>query len=41
MERIGEIDRAAVRQTVVDRFTIGKMADAYIGLYQQILSKRP
>ncbi len=37
IERVGEIDRAAVRQSVADRFTIGHMADAYIRLYRDIL----
>ncbi|MGK2911719.1 MAG: glycosyltransferase family 4 protein [Sphingobium sp.] len=37
IERVGELDRAAVRQAVADRFTIDHMADAYIGLYRQIL----
>lgn len=40
IERVGELDRAAVRQTVADRFTIDHMADAYIGLYQQILGRK-
>lgn len=37
LQRIPELDRAAVRRTVADRFTIERMADAYIRLYQQIL----
>jgi glycosyltransferase involved in cell wall biosynthesis len=35
--RIGEIDRAAVRQSVVERFSVDRMADAYIDLYRSIL----
>jgi glycosyltransferase involved in cell wall biosynthesis len=35
--RIGEIDRAVVRQSVVERFSVDRMADAYIDLYRQIL----
>ena len=37
LARIGELNRAAVRKTVADRFTIDQMADAYIALYRQIL----
>ncbi len=37
LRRIGEIDRAAVRQTVADRFTVDRMADAYVALYRRIL----
>lgn len=37
--RVGELDRRAVHQTVADRFTIERMADAYIGLYRQILGR--
>ena len=37
IERAGDLDRAAVRQAVADRFTIDHMADAYISLYRQIL----
>lgn len=35
--RVDEIDRAAVRQAVADRFTVDHMADAYVALYRQIL----
>lgn len=37
IERIGDIDRAAVRRAVADRFTVDRMADAYIALYRRIL----
>jgi glycosyltransferase involved in cell wall biosynthesis len=37
LRRITEIDRTAVRQSVVDRFSIDRMADAYLRLYRQIL----
>jgi len=35
--RVGEIDRNLVRQTIADRFSIERMADAYIALYRRIL----
>lgn len=38
IERAGEIDRATVRQVIVDRFSIDRMADEYLSLYRCILS---
>jgi glycosyltransferase involved in cell wall biosynthesis len=35
--RIGEIDRAACRRAVEERFTVERMADKYCALYEQIL----
>jgi glycosyltransferase involved in cell wall biosynthesis len=35
--RLGEIDRAACRHAVEQRFTVERMADRYIDLYQRIL----
>ncbi len=37
IERINEIDRRTVRTAVAERFTIDRMADAYLTLYQRIL----
>jgi glycosyltransferase involved in cell wall biosynthesis len=39
IERVGEIDRAACRRRVAERFTIDRMADAYVALYRRILGK--
>ena len=39
IERVGEIDRAAVRRTVAERFSVDRMADAYVGLYRDILGR--
>ena len=36
--RIPEIDRAACRRSVADRFTVERMADRYLDLYRRILS---
>jgi glycosyltransferase involved in cell wall biosynthesis len=38
VEKVDTIDRTRVRQAVHDRFSIGRMADAYIDLYRSILS---
>ncbi len=37
--RIGEIDRAACRASVARRFTVERMADAYIALYRRLLGE--
>lgn len=37
IDRLDEIDRAQVRKTVADRFSIERMVDAYIDLYQRIV----
>ena len=36
--RIGEIDRAACRRAVVERFSVDRMADGYIGLYRDVIA---
>ena len=38
IERIGEIDRAACRKHVERHFTVDRMADRYVELYQKLLS---
>ncbi|WCT72853.1 glycosyltransferase family 4 protein [Sphingomonas naphthae] len=38
IERAGEIDRAACRRAVVERFSVERMADEYLALYRQILA---
>ena len=37
IERINEIDRHSVRRIVAERFSINRMADAYLSLYHRIL----
>lgn len=37
--RIDTIDRAACRRAVAERFSVHRMADAYIGLYRSILGQ--
>ena len=36
--RIGEIDRAAGRAAVIERFTVDRMADRYLALYRMLLA---
>lgn len=38
IERVGEIDRAACRKAVEERFTVDLMADRYLDLYRQVLN---
>ena len=40
IERIDDIDRSSVRRAVAERFTIDRMADAYLTVYQRILAER-
>lgn len=37
IDRAGDLDRAAIRRHVAERFSIDRMADAYISLYREIL----
>jgi glycosyltransferase involved in cell wall biosynthesis len=37
--RAGELDRAAVRASVAERFSVRRMADDYIALYRRILGR--
>jgi glycosyltransferase involved in cell wall biosynthesis len=39
IERAAALDRAAIRQTVVERFSVERMADAYVALYDSILGR--
>lgn len=39
LDRIDEIDRLAARQTVANKFSVDRMADAYIALYRRIIDK--
>ncbi len=39
--RIGEIDRAACRKAVEQRFTVERMAERYLALYERILGQAP
>ncbi len=37
VERIGALDRSAVREHVEARFSVDRMTDAYLGVYQEVL----
>jgi glycosyltransferase involved in cell wall biosynthesis len=39
IERVGEIDRAACRRAVAERFTVDRMADRYLELYRSLISR--
>ena len=38
--RLGELDRAKVRASVVERFSVGRMVDDYLALYEAIVCGR-
>ncbi len=38
MERLGELDRRAVRQSFEDRFTVDRMARDYIALFEHLVA---
>jgi glycosyltransferase involved in cell wall biosynthesis len=40
IDRIGELDRAVVRQRAVERFSVERMADEYIALYERVLREK-
>jgi glycosyltransferase involved in cell wall biosynthesis len=37
IDRLGEIDRNACRRAVEQRFTVDRMADDYLALYERII----
>ena len=37
IERVGDLDRAACRRVVIERFSVERMADEYLTLYRRIL----
>ncbi|MEG3180246.1 glycosyltransferase family 4 protein [Sphingomonas sp. LT1P40] len=37
IDTIGDLDRATIRRAVVERFSVERMADAYLALYREIL----
>jgi glycosyltransferase involved in cell wall biosynthesis len=38
VDRVGELDRAAIRASVIDRFSSGRMADGYEAIYRQLIA---
>ena len=39
IDRIGELDRVVVRQRAIERFSVDRMAEKYIALYEAVLRK--
>lgn len=39
LDRIGELDRSAVRKSVAEKFSVDRMADQYLALYRSIVGK--
>lgn len=40
VERIDTLDRSVVRESVVERFSVARMADEYLALYSRVLGRR-
>jgi len=38
--RVGEIDRGGVRQRFEERFGVARMAEDYLGIYEQMIEER-
>ena len=41
VDRVAELDRAAIRQSVLERFSVERMADAYEQVYREIIAGGP
>jgi glycosyltransferase involved in cell wall biosynthesis len=41
VERVAELDRVAIRSSVIERFSARRMADGYEALYQRMLARSP
>ena len=41
VQRLGELDRHAVRQAFEDRFTVDRMARDYVALFEHLVGHRP
>ena len=41
VDAVGSIDRKAVRRAVSEKFSVARMADAYLALYEDILAAKP
>jgi glycosyltransferase involved in cell wall biosynthesis len=39
VERIGSLDRAAIRSTAVERFGVARMVDEYVAAYEVLRSR--
>ena len=41
VERVAELDRAEIRRSVMERFSVERMADAYEEVYREMLEGGP
>jgi glycosyltransferase involved in cell wall biosynthesis len=41
VDRVGDLDRQAIRESVIDRFSIERMTDGYEAIYRQMLRTPP
>jgi hypothetical protein len=40
MADVGDLDRTACRASVAERFSVARMVDAHVALYQRIVAER-
>jgi glycosyltransferase involved in cell wall biosynthesis len=40
VDRVADLDRAAIRASVIDRFSVERMTDGYEAIYQKVLDER-
>jgi glycosyltransferase involved in cell wall biosynthesis len=40
VDRVGDLDRAAIRESVIDRFSVERMTDGYEAIYRAMLAPR-
>ena len=40
VDRVGDLDRAAIRESVIDRFSVERMTDGYEAIYRERLAER-
>ena len=41
VDRIADLDREAIRESVIERFSIERMTDGYEAIYREMLARRP
>lgn len=40
VDRVADLDRAAIRESVIDRFSVERMTDGYEAIYREVLDER-
>ena len=40
VDRVGDLDREAIRESVIDRFSVERMTDGYEAIYREMLAPK-